>query len=186
MPEVYDMVPVGTEAQPKPEVYQMVPVGTEALPKPEVYDMVPIGQPTIPTTIPEGHVYTWVLYTAVQWNGGFCTTTWTATPGDYTGYGGLMTVSNPQYTHVKIVGYGGADGYWLTHDSFNMGSGGLKTALAYGRLGSGSAQASTALAKADWLAGETILQLGGDNKLAIGWNDVSGSKTCICYIYIGY
>jgi len=130
--------------------------------------------------------YSWVLYANPQWNGAYASTSWTASPGNYTGYGNIITVTNPSFTHTKVVGIAGADGYWLNAGGLFFGSMGVKTKTDYELIGTGSAQANAGAAIADWLTGSVILALGSDRKIAFGFNATSGTKTCIYSVYFGY
>ena len=130
--------------------------------------------------------YSWQLYSNPQWNGAYANTSWTTAPGNYTGYGNIITVTNPSYTHAKVVAIAGANGYWRNGAGAYYGSMGVKTSYDYELIGSGSAQVNAAAAIADWLTGSVILKLGSDRKIAMGFNATPGTLTCIYSVYFGY
>jgi hypothetical protein len=130
--------------------------------------------------------YSWTLYLDIQWAGSFASLSWNTTPGNYAG-GRVMTVTNPIYTHVKIIGITRPDDqYWKNAAGSYFGSMGVKTQISYSKIGSGSVQPSVAAAKADWLTGTAIATLGSDRKYAVGFHESAGSKYCTYRVYYGH
>ncbi len=143
----------------------------------------------------EGATYAWTLYQTPQWTGGYCLSGWNESAGNYTGGYLIYTITNPIYTHAKVVGASGSSGYWLSSDSKYMASIGVKTLLDYDTCGEGGSTiatrqtyANSAAAIAAWPGSSTkVMRIGGDKKIVIGFEGSPGaSYTMLFSIYLGY